>query len=227
MADRSISGVKRALLAATFAVAAVTPSGAQMIGMDGAVVVPNLDRSRDCNSGLQAANRALRSGNDEEAVRRYSMVATENCPGSEMEIAYNRGMALHHLGRFEEAMRDYDVAVTFDPQDRHTSAVLHNNRCYALVVLGRAEQALADCDKAVSLSPRQNELYLSTRAFAYSKLGRYEEALRDFDAALASDPKKADALYSRGVIKLHLGISSGAGDIEAAVRLDPSLAKRP
>jgi tetratricopeptide (TPR) repeat protein len=144
-----------------------------------------------------------------------------------MHIAFNRGMALHHLGRLEEAMRDFDVAVKFDPGDRHSSAVLYNNRCYSLTKLGRAAEALPDCDKAVSLSPRQNEVYLSTRAVAYVQLGRYQDALRDFDAALESAPRKADALYSRGIVKRHLGLPGGDADIAAALALDPVLATPP
>jgi tetratricopeptide (TPR) repeat protein len=225
LSDKHFShlGSVRALLAAAFLILAVPPCYAQF-GEGGPQA--NVENRRECNAWMQAAQVALRKGDNEEAIRRYSAVEARNCPGADMEIAINRGMAYHHLGRFEEAMRDYDEAVKFDPRDRHTSAVIHNNRCYALTVLGRADQALADCDKAVSLSPRQNELYLSTRAFAYSRLGRYQEALRDFDAALQSDPKKADALYSRGVIKQHLGMPGGDADIATALALDPSL-RRP
>jgi tetratricopeptide (TPR) repeat protein len=211
------------VLAAAFALAGMPPCFAQPAPAwsDG---FPTVQDRRSCEASLAAARRALHDRKYEEAVRLYSAVAPRNCPGAELHVAFNRGMALHHLGRLEEAMRDFDVAVKFDPGDRHSSAVLHNNRCYSLTKLGRAAEALPDCDKAVSLSPRQNEVYLSTRAVAYVQLGRYQDALRDFDAALQSAPRKADALYSRGIVKRHLGMPGADADIAAALALDPALA---
>jgi len=86
-----------------------------------------------------------------------------------------RAMAWHQLGRFSEAVAEYDRALelifTTDPQ----YVELNGRRCEALMRMGQYERVLADAQECLRNAPKatvlQSQVFCSLTA-----LGRYEEA---------------------------------------------------
>ena len=60
------------------------------------------------------------------------------------ETWFNMGNAYHSLGNFAEAVRDYSVALEYNPN--HFNA--YNNRATAYVALGEWEKGIEDMRKA-------------------------------------------------------------------------------
>ena len=102
-----------------------------------------------------------------------------------------RAMAWHQLGRFSEAVAEYDRALgltlTKDPQ----YVELNGRRCEALMRMGQYEHVLAEARKCLKNAP--NATVLNSQVFcALTALGRYEEARALLQSILES-PDHGDA----------------------------------
>jgi tetratricopeptide (TPR) repeat protein/S1-C subfamily serine protease len=166
----------------------------------------------------------------------------------------NRGNAKLALGSKQEAIIDYDRAISLNPKyaiaynnrgnakyalgnkqeaiiDLDRAIILsprypgaYNSRCAMKLSLGNKEAAIADCDRAIALSPKYANPYVG-RGNAKLALGHKEAAIADYDRAITLDPKQANAYANRGNAKLVLGNKEAAlVDIERAISLDPKLA---
>ncbi|MFZ2031193.1 MAG: tetratricopeptide repeat protein [Vitreimonas sp.] len=160
---------------------------------------------------------------------------------------FNRGSALQHLDRFDEALMAYnqglalkpDVAEAFNNRGNVLQALqrfeealasydraialradnpqAHNNRGNALQALDRFDEAIAAYDRAIALRP-DYALAFSSRADAMRKLKRFDEANHSYLKALAINPYLAEAHYNRGNAVQALG-----GYEEALVCYDNAL----
>jgi tetratricopeptide (TPR) repeat protein len=67
---------------------------------------------------------------------------------------------------------------------------------------------------------------LESRGYAYLKSAQYALAIADYDVVIRASPASPDALYGRGLAKMHMGDNAGSSaDMEAAKRLDPMVAE--
>jgi tetratricopeptide (TPR) repeat protein len=82
---------------------------------------------------------------------RYYTLALENWPNSPMAYynLWNRGFNKEFLGRFEDALSDYDAVVRLSPD--FLKGYLYRARM--LVMLGKRDQARADLENAFRLAP--------------------------------------------------------------------------
>ena len=109
------------------------------------------------------------------------------------EVLSNRGVTLHELKRFEEAVASYDRALTLRPD--YVEAL--NNRGNALKALMRFEEALTSSIAPFAVRPNSAEA-LSNRGLTLHELKQFEEALASYDRALTLRPDFAEALSNRG-----------------------------
>lgn len=117
-----------------------------------------------------------------------------------------RALALSLIGRYEDAIRDYDVALSIVPN----YPVALNNRAWAKFKLGRIAEAEPDVEKSLRLdrtSPHAHD----TRAHVRQWQGRPKEALRDYRVAMALGGPRMVKLYQCGLQAqgLYLGPLSG------------------
>ncbi len=116
------------------------------------------------------------------------------------ESWYNRGIALHNLGRLEEAIASYNRALEIKPYNHEA----WNNRGSVLDDLGRLEAAIASYDKALEFKPDDYVAWYN-RGIALNNLGRLEEAIASYDKALEFKPDYDDAWNNRGGTLYNLG----------------------
>lgn len=116
-----------------------------------------------------------------------------NKPVSEHEyeegrLLYERGTALLHERRYEEAV------TVLAASDRHAPdhPVTLLNLGKALEGAGRTEEAVVALGRAVALNPRGMGALLS-RGRCYERLGLRDAAARDFEAALPIEPNATRA----------------------------------
>ena len=125
------------------------------------------------------------------------------------------------LGKYKEALADYDRAIELNP----AYAVAYSNRGTATSELGRDEAAVTDYDKAISLNPAYAAAYYN-RGNAKQKLGRDEAAAADYDEAIRLNPGLAEAYGNRGTAKATLGrYEAAVADYNEVIRLNPDDAR--
>jgi tetratricopeptide (TPR) repeat protein len=132
-------------------------------------------------------------------------------------VPFLRGSLAFHLGRYDEALRHYEVALYFRTED----AKAWYNHGVVLGKLRRYEEALASYDSAIVYQPRFAEVWVN-RGAILGEQGRNEDALVCFDSALVGQPNDASAWYNRGVVLARLG-----HHIKALASYDSALVHQP
>ena len=103
-----------------------------------------------------------------------------NEPPDSPEAYKNRGNICYGMGRFKEALHDYDQAIQLAPED----AEAWSNRGSVLSQLECQDEAIASCQQALSLNPQLAEAH-NNLGNALKLSGRFEEALACYGRALA------------------------------------------
>ena len=118
-----------------------------------------------------------------------------------------RGQALARSGKTEEALAEFDKAITLDP---HNAQALYNR---GLLYQGEKQHQLAidDFTAANGLTPQQAEPLLG-RALSYLALDKVKEAAADLDEAVQADPQNAQIWVTRGLAYERLGDKTKAAD---------------
>jgi len=154
--------------------------------------------------------------------------------------AYKKGRISFQIGRFEEALTDYNEAA--DAWNRAASISFEIGKkasgkaflekawdarsCYgmALFKLERYEEALGIVDAALELKP-ESPVEWSNRGFVLSALNRNEEALEAFNRALVLDPESPKILTSMGIVYFRMGLLEKALDtFDCALAAEPKKA---
>jgi tetratricopeptide (TPR) repeat protein len=119
-----------------------------------------------------------------------------------------RGLAYSLKGRYEEAIRDYNVAIDMKPD----FAVALNNRAWAYFRWGKSEMGLADVERSMQLSPTSPNTF-DTRAHIYQNLGRLDEALHDYDQAMLYGGSRIVKVYQCGLKDAHIYMGEIDGNV--------------
>lgn len=164
-----------------------------------------------------------------------------------------KGETTYQLGRYEEALDDFNSALKLNPE--YTFALAGRGETYRL--MERYEEALKDFSRAIELDPKyawaigsRGQVYHAMQNYAqalvdlnhaieldstldwaicargetYRLMERYEEALKDFNRAIQLNPEYADALGSRGqVYRAMQNYEQALVDLNHATELDPTL----
>jgi Tfp pilus assembly protein PilF len=137
---------------------------------------------------------------------------------ADLSYAYAmRALAYSLKGRYETAIRDYDMAISMKPD----FAVALNNRAWALFRWGKPSEGLTDVEKSLELSPSSAHS-LDTRAHIKQALGDPKAALRDYDRAMWYGGARMIKLYQCGLTeqKLYTGEIDGTWRPEVTKALE-------
>jgi tetratricopeptide (TPR) repeat protein len=128
------------------------------------------------------------------------------------------GVGFFDLGRNEDAMKMYQVALQVDP----TAADVHKNIGLVLAKTGKPDEALAQYREAVRLSPNSAALQ-NFLAVALSEDGKKDEALPHYNEAVRLEPANAQYQTDLAVTLVALGKRAEAlPHYQQAAWLDPS-----
>lgn len=138
--------------------------------------------------------------------------------GRQRSIAHcGLGQVLRRLGRNEEAIVEYNLALQLYPYDANH----YVGRAGAQAALGRFDPALADYDQALRMAPG-NAHAIAARAELLARMGQAPRALDDLTQALRIDPGDVRARRVRA------GLLSTVGrHAEALAELDMVLKAAP
>ncbi len=108
----------------------------------------------------------------------------------------NKGLALYKLGKYENAIEHYDMALAIDPDN----ADALNNKGNALAsFVGQIKSATY-----YGTTPKQNSptlIYVmdtNSRIISTSDLGNFQTAIENYDKGLAKDPNNIKLLANKG-----------------------------
>ena len=145
-----------------------------------------------------------------------------------------RGMTLHSLGRFHEAIQDDTTALAL-PDGKSDAADLYSNRANAESRVGLYPAEIADLTRGLSLyarfrrSEESAQIYgymrsnYQQRAAAYTSLHQDALAVADYDTIIRSYAPSPEDFALRGSALAALGKNDAAlADFEQGVRLDPN-----
>lgn len=106
---------------------------------------------------------------------------------SKEEVSFSTGYGLECLGRYEEAIRMYNVSIEEGTQEY--LSINHKTCC--LINTGRIDEAIINGNKAIGLFPYEWEAYRYL-GDAHHANGNSEQALENYKKALIISPKGGD-----------------------------------
>jgi len=129
----------------------------------------------------------------------------------------NRGLAYMGLGRYREAIEDFNTSLEANPSFYGALA----NRGLVHVYTGEYREAVDDITAAMNLGPEDVRLY-ANRGNAYFYLGKYGKALSDLDKAIELNNGNPNYFIMRGLLNKYLGYDKYAlSDFDSAAGLKP------
>lgn len=131
-------------------------------------------------------------------------------------ILNNRAKVLLHMGREEDAMRDYDKVVEMDSLNYDA----YFNRGYLRLIHGDSAGARADLGMLEQIKPDDPNTLLLL-AVMYSNQGRYDESVSYYNK-LIKKVEKAEYYTGRAMCRLAKGdLAEASDDIGRGLELDP------
>src|ERR1700744_3415284 len=137
------------------------------------------------------------------------------------EYLQHLGDALQHLKRYDEALKAFDKAIQFQPENAELWRSLGN----VLLQLNLDNEALLSFQRALQLKPRDFEAASKSGALLHRRR-RWEEALANFNICETLQPNHVPTLNLRAIA--HRGVrnyQAYLSDSLRAHRLDPTNAE--
>lgn len=111
----------------------------------------------------------------------------------------NRANYRRDQGRIEEALADYNAALSLKPD-----GALYNSRAKLYFNQQKYDKALTDYNKAIETDSTQGEFYVN-RGAVFALTGQLELALQDFTKGLILDPEHANGYKNRSLVYQSFG----------------------
>jgi len=112
----------------------------------------------------------------------------------------NRGTELLNKGQHQEAIAEFEQALTYQPEDFE----VHNSLGAAYSAIGKHAEAIAHYRKAAQISPEYPDAH-SNLGSALAAVGKLDEAVAEFNKALELNPELSEAHTSLGGILARQG----------------------
>ena len=185
-------------------------------------------------------------------LRRPQVVKSATIQSSEISDLLQAGLAIHRLGRLDDAKQVYEKILKKQPnhfdaiqllatiytqtkqfelslkyfdkalQIKKTNPAIFNNRGLALQNLDRLNDALNNYDIALRIKPDYAEA-LNNRGNVLKELKQPDDALKSYDDALRIKPDYAEAFYNRSLALLSFNrLDDALKSCDDALRIKPS-----
>src|SRR3989304_592979 len=149
----------------------------------------------------------------------YSFFHVTSGIGLSHNIRNNLGIAYDKAGCYEDAIKQLEEALRFDPQ----YIEVRNNLAVAYDKMGKCDEAVAELREVLRSDPDCVEAH-SNLGNMYAEMGRGEDAIREFQEALRLFPEFPEAYYGLGSVYYSLGSYDRAAQaMIRAVYLDSEL----
>ena len=136
---------------------------------------------------FKTGNDLFDQGNYENAITYYDKALNIN--STDINVLYNKALALDSLGRLNDAIVYYDKALAINPNDTDSL----NNKGLDLDVLGKHGEAITYYDKILTINPVDTDA-LYNKGIALDNLGKHDEAISYYKEVLAINPNDTSAL---------------------------------
>lgn len=163
---------------------------------------------------IEAHKTMLQTLENERLIRRTGDIRDQSPkhPG----IWERRGKSSYALGKYEEALKEFDRCLESNPED----ADVLRNKGSALYMLGRYGEALEAFNNSLEIDPKNANAWNLKGSTLYM-LGRSEEALKALDKALQKNPNIFEAWFNKGSILFELGrYKQALSAVENALRIN-------
>ena len=114
----------------------------------------------------------------------YDSFLKGNMPGDDTYLAANK---FFEDGHYEEALKEYDLALQADPNHIHAL----RGKARTLMQLNRNDEALQVFNEAIAHEPDFAGTY-ANRGILYDRMGQYQKAVEDYERALSMDPELSE-----------------------------------
>jgi tetratricopeptide (TPR) repeat protein len=132
-------------------------------------------------------------------------------------VNYNRGIALQHVGRLEEAVASYKRAIMSNP----LNMLAHRDLNQLLYRLGDDAEFLSSYDEVAALYPEVGAIYFDKGNFLFLQ-ERFELAREVFERAVRLLPQQAAPHDALGLVFASLkDYDAAVREHETAVRMEP------
>ncbi len=128
----------------------------------------------------------------------------------------NRANFRRDQGRIDEALVDYDAAITIKPD-----GALYNSRAKLYFNQKKYDLAMEDYNRAIALDASEGEYYIN-RGAVFALNNQLQRALEDFNKGLELKPDHANGFKNRSLVFQSFGQWENAmSDISTYLRLHP------
>ena len=149
-------------------------------------------------------------------LQRRAWLAADVPNGAKQHFDY--GVALQKDGRWEEAEKQYKVALRFNPADPKS----HMNVAVVLTAQAKFDEAAPHMEEALRLQPNDGGFHFNY-ASLLQRLGRGDEAGPQYEAAARLLPDSPEAHYNYALFLASEGKGNDAlGELQRAVQLRPN-----
>jgi Tfp pilus assembly protein PilF len=151
------------------------------------------------------------------AVDRNAYVAAD-LPAS-ARAHYNYGAALQEIGRIDDAEKEYNTVLRFDPN--YTKADVN----LAVVYMARSkfDEAKKYYERALQIDPHADDVHAGY-AYVLERLGQPDQARAEYEKAIRLIPKSARLLYTYGAYLDKRGqLDAAIAQYQRALEVDPNL----
>ena len=134
----------------------------------------------------------------EQALSKFNAILQSEAEAAKVFHAkayYYKGMTLHDMIHYEEAIVCYDKAIEIDP----SYSLAYNSKGFALKEMKRYEEAMICYNRAIEIDPCCVEAY-NNKGLVLDELKQYEEAIACFDKSIEVDPDCTTAYNNKGLI---------------------------
>jgi tetratricopeptide (TPR) repeat protein len=152
---------------------------------------------------------------NEKAVKDYSFLIDSG--KADYKLFLERGKSLHALGKYEDALSDFDNSIVLNPKN----AWGYHRKADVLSALKKYDEALNDFSVAISMLPDDPGAY-TCRGRIYRNQNENEKALEAFNKAIEMDQNHFYSLYTRGLFYLnHDQYQQAIDDLKILEKIDP------